>query len=219
VKTLRRDLFLHANHVTRTTFIAHSGVSRNRITSDPATNWHPSRGSVRPDRSVRAMESPQARAPAIHRAAVIRRARAPAAQSRAADCPAEFRAAARSACPVSMAVSPAVRSASASPRPVVRRTTTMILRRCSESMIRKSVQWFSLPTNAERVCAEIMLKQQPALFRRVADRLDVVAIRIQHERAVIIRVIMRANAGRPVVAATCGHRSLVERIDRRAVLC
>jgi hypothetical protein len=31
----------------------------------------------------------------------------------------------------------------------------------SESMIRKSVQRFSVATNAERVCAEIMLNQKP----------------------------------------------------------
>ena len=35
------------------------------------------------------------------------------------------------------------------------------IRRRSQSMIGKSARRFSLATNAERVCAEIMLKQQP----------------------------------------------------------
>src|SRR5574337_2232156 len=55
--------------------------------------------------------------------------------------------------------------------------------------------------------------QQLASSRRVADRLDVVAIRIKNERAVIMFVIMRPQARLAVVAATCSERGLVERID------
>lgn len=61
------------------------------------------------------------------------------------------------------------------------------------------------------------------LFRRVADGPDVVPVGIEHEGAVIVRMvvrtIMRADAGRPVVAATGRHRRLVAGIDRGAVLC
>src|SRR3954451_13281073 len=57
------------------------------------------------------------------------------------------------------------------------------------------------------------------LFRRVANRLDVVAVRVEHEGAVIGRVIMRPNAGRPVVAPARRDRRLVELVHRGAVLC
>src|SRR5689334_22603522 len=50
-------------------------------------------------------------------------------------------------------------------------------------------------------------------FRRMADRLDVVAVRIEHERAVVIRVIVRPQSGRPVVAPARRYRRLVERVD------
>ena len=47
----------------------------------------------------------------------------------------------------------------------------------------------------------------------MADSLDVVAVGIEHESAVVIRVIMRANAGRTVIAAARGYRGLMECID------
>jgi hypothetical protein len=42
----------------------------------------------------------------------------------------------------------------------------------------------------------------------VADRLDIVAVGIEHEGAVIVRMIMRADAGRAVVAAAGSDRGL-----------
>src|SRR5205814_6927920 len=50
-------------------------------------------------------------------------------------------------------------------------------------------------------------------FRRVTDGLDVMTVRIEHERAVIVRVIVRSQSGRAVVASARRHRRLVERVD------
>src|SRR5574337_2188478 len=55
--------------------------------------------------------------------------------------------------------------------------------------------------------------RQGWLFRCMTDRLDVVAVGVEHERAVIMFVIMRPQARLAVVAATCSERGLVERID------
>src|SRR5438477_2375765 len=56
-------------------------------------------------------------------------------------------------------------------------------------------------------------------LRRVAHRLDVMAIGVEHKSAVVIGVIVGADAGRAIVApAGCDPR-LVECIDRGAVLC
>ena len=57
-----------------------------------------------------------------------------------------------------------------------------------------------------------------ALTRRVADGLDVVAVGIEHERAVVVRVILRAQARRAVVLAAGRERCAVERIDAGAIL-
>jgi hypothetical protein len=51
----------------------------------------------------------------------------------------------------------------------------------------------------------------------VADGLDVVAVRIEHEGAVIVRVIMRPQAGSAMVRAAGGERGFVEFVDRGAV--
>ena len=78
----RGDLFLHSNHVTTATFIAHSDAGCNRLTCDASPHLrlpHPSRDLASAGHSARAVESLQARGPAIRRAVVIRRARAPAA--------------------------------------------------------------------------------------------------------------------------------------------
>ena len=56
------------------------------------------------------------------------------------------------------------------------------------------------------------------LRRRVTHRLDVVSVRIEHERAVVVRVVVRPRTRRTVVLAAGRHRGLVERVDRRAVL-
>src|SRR6266852_1379682 len=53
---------------------------------------------------------------------------------------------------------------------------------------------------------------------RVAYGFDVVAVGIEHEGAVIIRVVMGADAGRPVIASARGHRRLVESVNGGAVL-
>src|SRR3954453_20939228 len=78
---------------------------------DSAAALLPLLDSVLAVRSVRVMESLQACGPAIRRAALASRARAPAARFQAADCPAESPAAARWACPALTAESRAARSA------------------------------------------------------------------------------------------------------------
>src|SRR2546425_12768412 len=55
-------------------------------------------------------------------------------------------------------------------------------------------------------------------FRRMTHDLDVMAVRIEHERAVVIFVVMRPQSRRPVVAPARGHRRLVERVDLFPVL-
>src|SRR5207344_665960 len=52
-------------------------------------------------------------------------------------------------------------------------------------------------------------------FRRVADGFDVVPVRIEHERAVIMFVILRAQSGRTVVVAAGGEGGDMEGIDLR----
>jgi hypothetical protein len=47
----------------------------------------------------------------------------------------------------------------------------------------------------------------------MANGFDVVAVRIQNERAVIVRMIVRANAWSAIVATACGDGRLVERVD------
>src|SRR5665213_1234624 len=47
----------------------------------------------------------------------------------------------------------------------------------------------------------------------VANSLDVVAIRIEHERPVIVGVIMRAQSRRAVVRAAGRERGLVKPVD------
>src|SRR3954464_15724754 len=57
-----------------------------------------------------------------------------------------------------------------------------------------------------------------AQVRLVADGLDVVAPRIDDERAVVVLVVVRAHAGRAVVRSACGDRGVVERADLGAAL-
>jgi len=52
----------------------------------------------------------------------------------------------------------------------------------------------------------------------VADGLDVVAVGIEHERAVVVGVVDLARAGAAVVLAAGGGRRLVEGVDGGAVL-
>ena len=52
----------------------------------------------------------------------------------------------------------------------------------------------------------------------MAHRLDVVPVRVEHERAVVVRVVVRADARRAVVLAARRHCGLVERVDDGAVL-
>jgi hypothetical protein len=51
----------------------------------------------------------------------------------------------------------------------------------------------------------------------VVDDLDVVAVGVEHERAVVARVVDRALARRAVVAVPGGERRPVERVDGRVV--
>ena len=56
------------------------------------------------------------------------------------------------------------------------------------------------------------------LFGVVADGLDVVAVGVEDEGAVVVGVVHGADAGRAVVLAAGGDRGLVEGVDLRAVL-
>src|SRR5262245_22691410 len=47
----------------------------------------------------------------------------------------------------------------------------------------------------------------------VATGFDVVAVRIENKSAVVLLVIVRPRSRSAVVAATCSHRRLVERVD------
>jgi len=51
-----------------------------------------------------------------------------------------------------------------------------------------------------------------------ADRLDIVTVRVQHERAVVGRAVIRPQIGPAVVAPACLHRSFIEFAHRRAIL-
>ena len=51
----------------------------------------------------------------------------------------------------------------------------------------------------------------------VVDHLDVVAVRVEHERAVVARVVDRPFAGRAVVAIAGLEGGAVERVDRRGL--
>src|SRR5690606_21943268 len=62
-------------------------------------------------------------------------------------------------------------------------------------------------------------RQRPASSRgagrAMTDRLDVVPVRIEDERAVVVRVVLGTRAGSPVVLGPRGDRSGMERIDLR----
>ena len=49
----------------------------------------------------------------------------------------------------------------------------------------------------------------------MAHGLDVVAIGVEHERAIVVGVVVRTHARRAVVAAARGDRRAIERIDVR----
>src|SRR5271155_4694784 len=49
-----------------------------------------------------------------------------------------------------------------------------------------------------------------SLFGAMANGLDVVAVGIEHERAVVVGMILRAQTGSAVVAAAGGNRGLVK---------
>jgi hypothetical protein len=55
-------------------------------------------------------------------------------------------------------------------------------------------------------------------IRLVTAGLDVVAVGVEHERAVVTGVVVRANAGRAVVLAAGGDRGGVEGVDQRALV-
>src|SRR5687768_8175971 len=56
------------------------------------------------------------------------------------------------------------------------------------------------------------------LFGPMADRLDIVAVRIEHEGAIIARVVRNAQAGPAVVGAARRQGCFIERVNRRSVL-
>jgi hypothetical protein len=49
--------------------------------------------------------------------------------------------------------------------------------------------------------------------------LDIVSVGIEYKRAAIIRVVVRAKAGRSIVPSTRSERGAVERIHRRPIFC
>src|SRR4029453_6954962 len=62
------------------------------------------------------------------------------------------------------------------------------------------------------------LRLKTLLGWRVADGFDVVAVGIEHECAVIVRVVVRANTGSAVVAAAGRHGCLIKSVHRGTVL-
>src|SRR6185437_15795754 len=68
-------------------------------------------------------------------------------------------------------------------------------------------------------CSSLRTSQgtRVSLFRLVADGLDVVAVGVEHERAVVVLVVP-AHTRRAVVRAAGGETRGVERVDGRPVL-
>jgi hypothetical protein len=58
------------------------------------------------------------------------------------------------------------------------------------------------------------LKPHPS-FARIPDRLDLVAVRVEDEAGVIVRIVLRAQTGWAGVAAAMAKGRLVELIDDR----
>ena len=52
----------------------------------------------------------------------------------------------------------------------------------------------------------------------MADRLDVVSVRVEHEGSVIIRMVVRAQARRSVVGGPGCDRRRVEPVDNAAIM-
>jgi hypothetical protein len=53
----------------------------------------------------------------------------------------------------------------------------------------------------------------------VATGLDVVSIGIEHERPIVIFVVVRTKSGGPIVATSCRQGGTVESVHQRAVVC
>src|SRR5690349_13309976 len=58
----------------------------------------------------------------------------------------------------------------------------------------------------------------PSLTRRVAASLDVVTIGVEHERAVVVFMILGPQTRGPIVPSPRGHGRLVKSIDERPVV-
>jgi len=56
--------------------------------------------------------------------------------------------------------------------------------------------------------------QSNGLLGLMADGLDIVAVRIEDEGAVVVLMILRSQTRWPVVSAACGQGRLMKRIDR-----
>ena len=52
----------------------------------------------------------------------------------------------------------------------------------------------------------------------MADGLDVVTVRVEHEGAVVVRVVVRPQPRRAIVLAAGRERRVIERIDRRSIV-
>src|SRR6202042_3545158 len=57
-----------------------------------------------------------------------------------------------------------------------------------------------------------------SLFGLMAYRFDVVAVGVEDECAVVIRIVLRPQSGRAIVAASGGHGGLMKRVDLRSRL-
>ena len=55
-------------------------------------------------------------------------------------------------------------------------------------------------------------------FSLVANHFDVVPVRIDHESGVVVRVVLRAQAGRAVIFATRLQRGAIKGVDLPAIL-
>lgn len=77
-----------------------------------------------------------------------------------------------------------------------------------------------MPHETEVVNGQVIVLQVEfsSLSRRVADRLDFIAVEVAHERAVVARVIFGAQARLAVVDAAVVERGKVERIHCRPCL-
>ena len=95
-----------------------------------------------------------------------------------------------------------------------------VLDRGDAGIYERDIAYLERHAGAARVSTrrDVCLRRAAArLPRAVEDRLDVVAVRVEHERRVVARVVARPRARGAVVGAPGRERGGVEGIDRRPV--